>query len=271
MAEFKNKEEYEKWKAERKERITNKKEIQNKPYNPWDSNNIFWIGILIVGLILGLLTGNIILAILSLVCVPIMFGRSKQKHLAERSEEQIFKNKKEIDTFNMGNYVYGLDADKSIIDVKCSVIDDDFIFYSGDKIKGSAVVEEAGRIHIGTIPRNTINKAYSIDKSQIVSQAFNPLGLVVGSPLLTLLGSSTKHEEHCVVINWENNDGMENNTVFKFIYKDGAISADNAAKFIMKYSKQKTERLKENEKKCTHCAEIIKKEAKVCRYCNRDV
>jgi hypothetical protein len=276
MAVFKSKEEYEKWKTDRQQQISSApasgaRRPNVREYNPWNPGNIFWIVLGVVFSILGLMTGNIFAPILAVIGVALVFRQSKQKYLATKSERQIFQDKKEIDISKMGEYVYGLSADKSIKDVKCSVIENDFIFYSGDKIKGSLIMEEFGRTHIGTIPRNMINKAYSIDKSQIVSQAFNPLGLVAGSPLLTLLGSSTKHEEHCVVINWDSNEGIENNTVFKFEYKDGAISADNAAKFMMKYSQPKPERLKDNEKKCPHCAEIIKREAKVCRFCSRDV
>ena len=66
-------------------------------------------------------------------------------------------------------------------------------------------------------------------------------------------------------------DGMRQNTVFDFLSQNSNALANQAANTLKRYTKPKVDRLKVNEKKCPHCAEIIKREARICKHCHSPV
>ena len=79
-----------------------------------------------------------------------------------------------------------------------------------------------------------------------------------------------KKKDFCVLIDWE--DGKNHyNTIFEFTGLLATERANQTANSLRKFKKPRHYRLKEDEIKCPFCAEIIKKEAKICRYCNNNI
>lgn len=212
MPEFKNKEEYEKWKTER---------IKNLKENPDEMKQLL---------------------------------RVKAK------------GKKHIANFKVGTYVVGLSLNGPIKNITCLVDENNLVFIDKSII--------AGDTEAGYIRRDAINSIDIIDKTAKRHETINPLGLLVGGKIglmSAMAGRDVKEKEFRVVIDWHNPKGLKCSAEFAFQGENSDRDANEAANNLKKFIKEKAFIMKNDERKCPFCAEVIKKEAKICRFCNREL
>lgn len=175
--------------------------------------------------------------------------------------DRIIRAKKAIDLdaiekVKVGKYLTGFpDADNPtewVVD--CVITDKSFVFISG-------FGNELGRIS-----RNSINQILIDIKSQISQRLTATRMLTMG--IFALAAPKKKNiKEYCLIIDWDDYRGVKNNTVFEFADEFCESSANKAANILSKYIKPKAINLKPGQRKCPYCAEIIKREAKICRFC----
>ncbi len=176
--------------------------------------------------------------------------------VANKSEERD-KKINAIDDCQMGKYIAGLpNADDPVNDVDCAITKSHLVFFSN-------INKELGKI-----PRNGINQIIVDDKSQIAQRLTVTRMLTLG--IFSLAApKKKKYIEFYVVIDWRDNSGIRQNTVFEFIDQDANKNANRAANCLQQYIM--APQLSEDLKTCPYCAETIKKKAKICRFCNRDL
>jgi hypothetical protein len=157
-----------------------------------------------------------------------------------------------VATIPVGKYLTGLpNEDSPTDDVLCGIGENDFIFIS-------KYATELGRI-----PRDSMNQSFFEDKSK-VSQRFTVTRMMTLGLLAFGAPKKTKTGQYCLVIDWDDSRGVRHNSVFEF---KSATHANSALNAIQEYAKPKRTILRDDEKKCPSCAEMIKREAKLCRFC----
>ncbi|MBT3422704.1 hypothetical protein HOE22_06315 [Candidatus Woesearchaeota archaeon] len=193
-------------------------------------------GIIVIGALIGLTIEN------------------KQNNIRESKTNHIQK------IFEIQNlkYIAGFNSHLNYENIVCAVTEAKFVF-----------MKQLGQI-FGEIPRNSINNIILEDKST-VSQRLTATRLLTLGVFSLAAPKKRKHKEYCVIIDWEDSNLENQNVVIEF---SGIACQELAIQFTNKlnhYKKTKNQRLRPDEQKCPFCVEIIKKEAKVCRYCHNEL
>ena len=197
--------------------------------------------------------------------IIIVMGVAQAKEQKLKVESQNQRRNKKLEELkptartSVGKYLAGLpNVGQSAFEIDCVVVGDQFLFLDG-----------IGR-ELDKIPRDSINQIIVDDKSQITQRLTVPRLIALGV-FAFAAPVAQKHKTFCLVVDWDDEKGLRQNTVFEFEGESSAAQANAAANLLKRHAKAKVERLQSSEKKCPFCAEIIKREAKICRFCRSEL
>lgn len=225
----------------------------------------------------------LVLAIIILVLFAVGVAKAVREHPKEKAEferkcNELHERLKGFSVaIRIGKYLAGLPGvSESAYEICCAVLGNDFVFLEHTPVSASvlglpsqATLGNAKSPSIlGTIPRDSINEIIVDDKSQVLQRLTVTRMLAFGVFSLAA-PKARKHDTFCLVIDWDDDKGIRQNTIFEFTGKASNAPASAAATFLRQHSMPKG--LKPTERKCPYCAEVIKQEAKICRFCRSEL
>jgi hypothetical protein len=154
----------------------------------------------------------------------------------------------------VGKYLLGLPHRNQPADnIECIVTEDELVF-----------VDQLGN-ELDKIPRISVKEIIVDDKSQI-SQRLTVTRMLTLGIFSLATPKKKKHQEFCLVIDWTDIGNTRHNSVFELSGIAANTRANTAANTLKQYVKIAGATAPAN-KQCVACAETIKQEAKICRYC----
>jgi hypothetical protein len=159
-----------------------------------------------------------ILPILFFVII-IVFGVAQAKEQKVKEESQKQRRNKKLEELkptartSVGKYLAGLpNVGQSAFEIDCAVVGNDFLF-----------LDAIGR-ELDKIPRDSINQIIVDDKSQI-TQRLTVTRIVALGVFALAAPKAQKHKTFCLVIDWDDEKGVRQNTLFEFEGESSAAQA----------------------------------------------
>lgn len=198
--------------------------------------------------------------ILAPVCLLLakMLGK-----VVEKQNKQVCEKFGATDVFEIGKYRGGglvdeTDVPTTLFSASCAVTEFDFAILSG-------------KVKLGTIPRDSVLQVDVEDRSTVEKRVTATRLLTIG--VFALAAQKKKKDTRFyLTVTWEDDRGVVQRPMFEWSgMSANRLAADKAAQRLRSHLKARRERIGEADRKCPFCAEIIKAEAKVCRYCRSDI
>jgi hypothetical protein len=147
--------------------------------------------------------------------------------------------------FYIGKYIMGLpDVYKPKDGIKGVIQDNNLIIRASKEL--------------AKIPLANITSVETAREAGLSSKTFK------NTAVLGTLGAILSTDGYYLNITWVDERGQEYTTVFENTFRNASTTMNRAASEIK-------QRLQSDSKKCKHCAELIKREARICKYCQQPV